>query len=124
LKQVIKLSAKEREAREGWERITNAHSGVTRYAGKYGGPTKTPRKFKPVTLSPQQVGGRVTTNPNVNIRSVPMGAGGTVPYDPSLEEAKANLAWRAGQLYNKGGDQYMTDEDLKQMQTGALRRRN
>lgn len=54
--------------------------------------------------------------------SVPMGAGGTLPYDPDLEAAKKGLAWRVGPLFNKGGNQYMTDGDLADLQRGTNRK--
>jgi hypothetical protein len=89
------------------------------FAGKYG---RVKRIFKPVTLSPAG-GARQVNTSHLSVRSLPMGAGGTVPYDPTLEAAKAALAHRTGALYNKGGPQYMTDEDMKEFKTGALRRR-
>lgn len=124
VKHVVKLSKKEQELQNSWDKTVQVHTGVRRFAGKYG--TANPnvkRTFKPVSLSPSG-GGRVIDNSNVKINSVPMGAGGTVPYDPSLEEAKAALAGRTGALYNKGGMQYISDDDMKQMMSGAHRRRN
>jgi hypothetical protein len=53
-----------------------------------------------------------------------MGQGGTIPYDRSLEEAKAALAHRTAPLYNKGGPMYVSDEDMKDVKAGLTRRRS
>jgi len=93
------------------------------FAGKYGTlDPKFKRKFKEVDLSPGG-GSRQINTSHLSVKSVPMGVGGTVPYDPSLEAAKAALAHRTGALYNKGGPQFMTDEDMKDLKMGLLRRR-
>lgn len=76
----------------------------------------------PRSLSPAPGARRIEQT--ATVRSVPMGAGGTAPYDRDLEEAKRLLAGRTGPLYNKGGYQYLTDDDLAQLKTGSLRRRN
>lgn len=67
---------------------------------------------------------RAVDNSKFNIKSVPMGAGGTVPYDEGLEEAKAALAHRTAPLYNKGGPQYVSDDLVKDIRAGNTRRRN
>lgn len=78
----------------------------------------------PRSLGPAP-GARSTVNPALTIKSVPMGPGGGVPIpDMELEAMKAALAKKTGPLYNKGGPQYMTDEDRAQLKSGSLRRRN
>jgi len=52
-----------------------------------------------------------------------MGKGGTIPFDPDLSEAKRILSSRAIPLYNKGGLQLATDQDLEDLRNGLLRRR-
>jgi hypothetical protein len=93
------------------------------FAGKYGKlDPKFKRKFKEVDLSPGG-GSRQINTSHLSVKSMPMGAGATVPYDPSLEAAKAALAHRTGALYNKGGMAYMSDQDLEDLKAGAMRRR-
>lgn len=68
---------------------------------------------------------RTVNTEGVVIKSVPMGGpGGTIPIDPDLQAAKDALAWRTGPLYNKGGPQYIGDEDMNAVKSGATRRRN
>lgn len=50
--------------------------------------------------------------------------GGTVPYDAELQEAKRILSARAAPLYNKGGPMFVGEEDMKDIKSGATRRRN
>lgn len=93
-----------------------------KFAGKWRGVEH--RDPAPKSLAPAPGGRRIDTS-QLTVRSVPMGAGGGVPLpDAELEAMKAALAVRTGQLYNKGGPQYMTDADLQQMKTGAHMRRN
>lgn len=66
---------------------------------------------------------RTIENQGVRISSVRMGTGAaTVRFDPSLEEAKRALRGRTGQLFNKGGMQFMTDQDLADLAKGTNRK--
>jgi hypothetical protein len=96
-----------------------------KFSGKFS--AKKPRRFAAEKLELLKVLGptpRDVFTEGIVIKSVPMGAGGTVPYDESLEEAKAALAWRTGPLYNKGGPQYISDGDMGDVKSGLTRRRS
>lgn len=117
------LTKKEQALADSWDQIKRSHESVSAFAGKYkkiAKPVRTKKlKMEQVFTPPirqQDLTGFV-------IQSVPMGNGGTVPYDITLEEAKRELAWRTGPLYNKGGPAYLGDEDLKDVKAGLTRRR-
>ena len=57
------------------------------------------------------------------IPSLPMGAGGTKPVVDPLAEVKQKLKANVGQVYNKGGPQYLSDADIEEQKTGSHRRR-
>lgn len=54
--------------------------------------------------------------------AAPVGNATKTVRDP-LAAAKAGLAGRVGQAYNKGGLSYLTDDELAEQRTGAHKRR-
>lgn len=119
-----KLTKKQQELQSDWEKVQASHKAVPKFAGKYGSSDmQVKRKFNIQTLAPAG-GARQISNSGLNVRvNTPMGSGGTIPYDASLEAAKAGLAGRTGALYNKGGMAFISDADLAEMTTGSHRRR-
>ena len=65
----------------------------------------------------------ISVKPKPRIPSLPMGAGGTKPaVDPLADEKRAMLS-HVGQVYNKGGPQYLSDADIEEQRSGSHKRR-
>jgi hypothetical protein len=60
---------------------------------------------------------------NKEIPSLPMQGVATKPSVDILRDAKRQLAPRTGLGYNKGGLQYLTDDELAEQRTGVHKRR-
>lgn len=116
-----KLTKKQQELADSWNKIVASHQSI-KFSGKYG--KMVPVQTKPSSILPFTQPPRGQVNSELTIRSVPMGAGGTLPIDRELDAAKEDLAWRTGALFPKGGVQYMTDNDLAELKQGITRRRN
>lgn len=109
-----KPTEKERALRAEWERILNSHCKPLDLGAQAKG-LKIKGVAKPV---------KVYKRENPVIPSLPMNGVATRPiHDPAAGEKEA-LKGRVGQVYPKGGPQYMTDSDLKDSKDGLLRRRS
>lgn len=114
-----KLSPKEQELARDWEALLARHSAGPQFTRKNQNHRTPPATAKTVI---RQEALRAISNDGLTVRSAPMGSGGTVPHDPSLEEAKRNLRGRVMPLFNKGGLQVATDGDLADLQRGTNRK--
>lgn len=120
----MKRSDEIRLAQE-WQALQDKHAAQSKFSSRNQNH-RTPEKVVSDQLDVTKVMGtspRAVRNEGLNIKSVPMFGNATIKRDDGLEAAKAVLRSRAAPLYNKGGPQYVGDEDAKDMQSGALRRR-
>lgn len=103
-----------------WERLLATHAKPLERGAKAKGVTT---KFSPaVVLSP--AGGVRDTSTSFSIQSVPMTGAATLPrVNEDMQQARTSLAARVGLSYNKGGLQYLSDDELKEQRTGSHKRR-
>ena len=111
----------ERKLRDEWDRILQSHSKPLDQGLKARG--KLPGTGAKTLVKPQYTSKLPEKSPDQKLPSLPMGYGGTKPAIDPLAEAKQSVKARTGQVYNKGGVQYLTDEDLKEQKSGSHRRR-
>lgn len=103
-----------------WEALLAAHSKPLERGAKAKGVESKP--LTKVRLSPQ--GSVRDTSTVLKISSVPMKGAATLPsLSEDLRAARQNLAARVGMSYNKGGLQYLSDDELKEQRTGVHKRR-
>ncbi len=107
--------AQQRQLDAEWQKLLKSHSKPLErgHKAKGGGsilvlPTESQSPFTRPTERPKSLG--------------TFGAA-TVPVIDPLKSAKDNLKSRTGQLYNKGGIQYLTDADMLEQKTGSHKRR-
>lgn len=106
--------AKNRELKESWEKLLIESAK----------PLEQGAKAKGVVVDGiVQVKKPVVTVLQKRIPSLPMGAGGTKPVVDPLGEAKDKLKSHIGMVYNKGGLQYLSDEDIAEQRSGTHKRR-
>lgn len=118
LRKKRKPTAAQRELAAAEARMLEAHSKPLTSGRKYGGSTVVEDKMSsPVVAGPYIRPASVPKPP-----PAPVGVATKVVCDP-LAAAKAGLASRVGQAYNKGGLSYLTDDELAEQRTGAHKRR-
>lgn len=111
-----KPNARERELAAEWDKMMAAHS-------------KPLGKGRGVQPSKITVGSPVVTAAAPRVASVKISAStplgvAVVPVVDPLHVAKRDLRGRVGQAYNKGGLQYLTDDELAEQKTGSHKRRS
>lgn len=118
-----KPSAEEQKLRKEWERLLQTHSKPLEGGKKVRGSLP---KAKPVGRQTQvllQTPMAHPRGPDPKLPSLPMGLGGTkMAIDPLAGEKHA-LKTRVGQVFNKGGPQYLSDDDIAEQRTGSHKRR-
>lgn len=111
-----------RELAAAWEKICASHQAPLVKGAKANGikVKVTSKKRPPVVVQ------EVETPIPTKTLPVPLSAKatGVLPVRDELAEAKAVLKARVGQVFNKGGLQYLTDSDLADGKAGLLRRRS
>lgn len=116
-----KLTVAQQALADEWVRIVESHKKpLVKGAIANGVKIAKPAEAKiPVLLAIEPAPPKMKDLPiPLNPKSV-----GTKPITDELIEAKRNLAGRVGVSYNKGGIQYLTDDELKEQQSGSHRRR-
>ena len=109
----------ERKLRAEWDRIVASHAKPLESGSKAKGKLPGTKNAKGVPKAQP-----IFKRENEVVPSLPMNGTATVPIvDPAAAEKHAMKA-RAGQVYPKGGLQYMTDSDIQDDKTGLLRRRS
>lgn len=112
-----KMDAKQRQLQADWEKLMSKHSKPLDRGAKANG-----LKVKP---APQTAVEAVQFEPSVRTanKGFKMMGAATVPVRDELADAKKALSSRIGQSYNKGGLQYLTDDEIEEQRTGAHKRR-
>ena len=110
-----KPNAKQRELADSWAQLLAKHDRPLERGAKAKGITV-------VAASVEPDDDLAATKAKLVVGSRSMGVAVKPVVDPLRAEKKA-LAARTGQAYNKGGIQYLSDDELKEQRTGAHKRR-
>lgn len=117
VKRTRKSNAQTRELDDAWENLKAAHAKPLE-RGCINRGTKAPKLNNKQKRAAKRAAAAEPTIPH----STSFGTA-TVPVNDPLAEAKRNLASRVGQSFNKGGLQYLTDDEMAEQRTGAHKRR-
>lgn len=113
-------TAAKRALASDWQALVAAHSKPLERGAKAKG-------VKTVLLAPARLSplpGARDTSTDLKVTSVPMKGAATLPsLSEDLYTARQNLAARVGMSYNKGGLQYLSDDEIKEQRTGVHKRR-
>lgn len=117
-------TAANRKLAEDWEKLKAAHTKpLVKGAIANGIKIKSKTKQVPVLLTRPKL---EVAEPPKKVLPIPLTnhTPGTKPAVDVLSSEKHALKARVGQVFNKGGAQYMTDSDLADAKAGLLRRRS
>jgi hypothetical protein len=116
-------NAATRKLAQEWAAMVEAHSLPLERGAKAKGVDTTALTVKAKPLL-SRVTARTVENLGYQIQSVRMnGAATKSTPTPELAAAMKHVAGRTGAAYNKGGLQYLTDDELAEHRTGAHKRR-
>lgn len=115
--------AASRQLQDDWDKLLASHSKPLEKGAKAKGSAKKVKPSKELKL--QFSTPRIVDNSNVKIRSVAMTGAATkvAGMSPDMQEAHRRVASRVGISYNKGGLQYLSDDEMKEQRTGSHKRR-
>ena len=120
-------NAKQRQLDADWQAMLEKHAKPLERGAVSNGFVVKAKTNKQKRLEAREAAAAIvaksTLRDSIRYPSLPMKGNATKPVVDPLAEAKRGLATRIGQAYNKGGLQYLSDDEMAEQKTGVHRRR-